>query len=88
MAGSVGHVHLENSGATAVVLAGGQGLRTTQPSLYDYQDADHARELLKRIWEVYGPYSATQLANMTHAPGTPWDRVSKRYGGKIPKRGL
>lgn len=57
------------------------------PSLKDTigQDVEFAEKLLKRIWEVYGEFSAVQLSNMTHAPGTPWDQVNKLYGGKIPK---
>jgi uncharacterized phage-associated protein len=41
--------------------------------------------LLKRIWRVYGGFTDVQLANMTHAPGTPWDQVNRMYNGNIPK---
>ena len=58
-----------------------------RPSLDDETgaDVDFAKKLLKRIWEVYGRYSAVQLSNMTHAPSTAWHRVYKFYGEKIPK---
>lgn len=29
-------------------------------------------ELLKKVWEVYGQYTAIQLSNMTHQKDTPW----------------
>ena len=29
-------------------------------------------ELIKRVWDVYKNFSATQLSRMTHEPGTPW----------------
>jgi uncharacterized phage-associated protein len=60
---------------------------TREPSIDDYE-ADSkvfAKELLERVWHVYSGYSATQLSNITHAPGTPWDQVNKRHKGKIPK---
>ncbi len=39
--------------------------------------------LLDKIWDVYGGYSAVQLSNATHLPGTPWETV---WGtGKAPK---
>jgi len=57
------------------------------PSLDDKKgpDVDFAKSLLKRIWEVYGRYSGVQLSNMTHAPGTAWNRVYKLYNENIPK---
>lgn len=57
------------------------------PSLTDSDagDRDFVKKLLNRVWEVYGGYSAVQLSNMTHATGTPWDKVSQKYGGHIPK---
>jgi len=66
---------------------GGLKVRVKAPSLAESVsvDKDLAELFLTRIWEVYGGYSASQLSNMTHAPGTPWDRVSKHYGGNIPK---
>ena len=35
-------------------------------------DKQFVRELLNEIWKVYGEFSAVQLSNLTHAPGTPW----------------
>lgn len=36
--------------------------------------------LLRKIWEVFGGYSGTELSDMTHAPGTPWYKARKAYG--------
>lgn len=35
-------------------------------------DDRELKEFLDKIWEVYSPYSAIQLSNATHQPGTPW----------------
>jgi uncharacterized phage-associated protein len=47
-------------------------------------DAEYTRKFLDRIWQIYGGYTAIQLSNMTHEPGTPWDAVRKEYEGAIP----
>jgi uncharacterized phage-associated protein len=33
---------------------------------------DAARMLIKRVWDIYGKYSAAQLSDMTHEPNSPW----------------
>ena len=39
------------------------------------------REIIKRVWDRYGKYSAFKLSDMTHMPGTPWfDTYFKRGG--------
>ncbi len=39
--------------------------------------------LLDRIWEVYGPLTAIQLSNMTHAENGPWKTaLTKRSPGE------
>jgi len=63
-----------------------EDFRYHAPSLEDNTDqAEFAHALLNRIWETYGGYSAIQLSNMTHAPGTPWRQVHDRYSGRIPR---
>ncbi len=37
--------------------------------------------LLKRIWEVYGKFSAAQLSRMTHAADSPWTEARKANPG-------
>lgn len=74
--------------AMEIVGEDGESMQLRCPHLEDNREAEDvgfAKELLKRIWEVYGRYSAVQLSNMTHAPGTAWDRVNKFYNGNIPK---
>jgi uncharacterized phage-associated protein len=64
----------------------GEDFRYCAPSLEgNTQQVDFARALLNRVWEIYGGYSAVQLSNMTHAPGTPWRQVHDRYRGRIPR---
>lgn len=36
--------------------------------------------LLGKIWEVFGIHSGTQLSEMTHATGTPWQTMRAQYG--------
>ena len=36
--------------------------------------------LLDKIWEVYGKYTAIQLSNATHEPGTPWRQTWEALG--------
>ena len=58
-----------------------------EPSIDDYEgdDKEFTKGFLKRVWQVYSGFSATQLSNMTHAPGTPWYQINKMYNGNIPK---
>jgi uncharacterized phage-associated protein len=48
-------------------------------------DVEFVKALLRRVWETYGNYSATQISNMTHVPDGPWAEVSRRFQGRIPK---
>ncbi len=48
--------------------------------IYQYMQAPdvtdpRARRLLKRVWEVYGGYSAVELSRMAHDPNGPWHRA-------------
>ncbi len=59
---------------------------TDSPSIDDDpRQAEFAKSLLNRIWEVYGGYTAAQLSNATHAVGTPWSLVYNKYQGQVPK---
>ena len=40
--------------------------------------ADYALGLLRRIWEVYGPYSPGQLSSLVREPGSPYSQVRLR----------
>jgi len=46
------------------------------------KENEQVKELVKRIWELYGSFSAVQLSNLTHDPKSPWsitaDRDKKR----------
>jgi uncharacterized phage-associated protein len=57
------------------------------PSLDDIpEQAAFTKAFLDRIWEIYGGYTAIQLSNETHQADSPWDTISKKYNGAIPKR--
>ena len=40
--------------------------------------------LVNKVWKVYGRYSSIQLANETHAGGTPWREIFDHFKGIIP----
>ncbi|MFO0851363.1 MAG: DUF4065 domain-containing protein [Gemmataceae bacterium] len=46
---------------------------------------DFMQKLMGKVWEIYRNYSAVQLSNETHKPGTPWDQIKARHGGRIPE---
>ena len=45
-------------------------------------DDVEAIKLIKRIWEVYGDYSAMKLSQMTHAKDSPWDKTYDAGSGR------
>lgn len=48
-------------------------------------DADtKAKTIIHDVWNKYRNYSAIQLSTKTHNPGTPWYRIVKQLGGKVP----
>lgn len=53
---------------------------TPEVPLGDAHEA--AREVLKRVWNVYKGRTALELSKMTHAPDAPWSQVTARSGGK------
>ncbi len=60
------------------------------PSLDDEPGlAPFTKQLLDKIWDTYGRYSAIQLSNMTHEPGSPWDQTVReckaRNAGQLLK---
>lgn len=60
----------------------GTKLSVVAPKLEDCDGPlDLTKQLLDRIWFIYGKYSAVQLSNATHAPGSPWDITWKRAAG-------
>ena len=47
----------------------------------EIQNSDmDTRQLLDRIWEVYGSYSGTQLSEICHSRGSPWDITRQKNG--------
>jgi len=54
-------------------------VRWEEPSLENSDNSGDekafAAALLRKMWERYGKFTAVQLSNMTHEPGTPWYQV-------------
>ncbi|MBL8002608.1 MAG: DUF4065 domain-containing protein [Flavobacteriales bacterium] len=53
------------------------------PTLNYHRDATLIR-FLDDIWVGYSHFSAIQLTNYSHLPGTPWNKLVKSLGGQIP----
>jgi uncharacterized phage-associated protein len=52
--------------------------------LGDSAEEQRVRQLLEWIWVEYGPKSAIQLSDETHAPGTPWRQIAEEHKFKVP----
>jgi uncharacterized phage-associated protein len=65
------------------------GLESIVPSIdsecTDTMEADNAKRVAKKVWDVYKVYSAERLSNMTHKTGTPWEVTVARFDGNPPK---
>lgn len=44
-----------------------------------FEKTEIVRQLIKKIWQVYGKYSGNQLSTMTHNPDTPWAKAREGY---------
>lgn len=45
------------------------------------------RDLLARVWEVYGDYTAAQLSGLTHAADSPWT-VTRENDSRVKYAGI
>jgi uncharacterized phage-associated protein len=74
----------------------GSVFRVTVPQIPKHQDPGVA-SLIGKVWATYKHFTAIQLSNMTHTPGSPWstarennqtfidDDVMKKYFSEIPR---
>lgn len=56
-------------------------LRPVTPTLDDDPDVarrEYAKQVLRRVWDVYGSWTAVQLSQLTHVPGGPWDLTRRQ----------
>lgn len=63
--------------------------QSNRPIIEDFECEDKdLRDFLEDIWKIFGKYSASELVNMSHAKGTPWQQVYSplERGTKIPKK--
>lgn len=47
-------------------------------------DSQNNSLLIDWIWQRYGGFSAAELSDQTHAPGTPWRTIAERYNFAVP----
>jgi uncharacterized phage-associated protein len=62
------------------------GARPVTPSLdaecvWD-TNADDAKTIIRRVWDVYGKWDGLQLSTLTHQAGTPWAQTRAKNPGK------
>ena len=65
--------------------ARGTKLSFTEPTIDSYPNTEaneFAKELVNQVWEVYGKFTAIQLSNMTHSPGSPWEQTRQLSEGR------
>lgn len=48
-------------------------------------DDEHTRSFIDWVWGRYGHLSGFALSDMTHKEGTPWSRVAKENGYRVPR---
>lgn len=41
-----------------------------------------AKNIIDRVWEVYGHYSGVRLSELTHRPGSPWFQARAMHPGQ------
>ena len=49
------------------------GFKWNIPCITD--NTGNVKNLLDKIWDVFGKYSGTQLSEMVHIPNTPWKKI-------------
>jgi uncharacterized phage-associated protein len=64
--------------AICVAYGPGNAITLETPEVPEGPDLD----VISTIWSTYGELSAIQLSNMTHAAGTPWEKVWNNNGGR------
>lgn len=64
----------------------GASLKVREISIDDYERIHSPLEtakFLESVWDRYGHFTAAQLSDITHQPGTPWSQVVEQMGGAI-----
>lgn len=59
---------------------GGEPVSRLIPGLPDESFDENEEAIITQVSEKYGVLSGGRLSAMTHAPGTPWHTIWKRYG--------
>ena len=67
------------SGRATDLTRAGDTFEWTTPHVRD--NDRNTRRLLDRIWEVYCNFTGFELSDITHAPGTPWEKTWENQEG-------
>jgi len=49
--------------------------KATLDSFPESEERQHAKEIVAKVLEIYGGYTAARLSNATHKNGSPWQQV-------------
>lgn len=56
-----------------------------QPADFLVADDSNPSKIVDWVWSRYGHFSAEQLSDMTHEPGTPWRNKVEACGYQVPR---
>jgi uncharacterized phage-associated protein len=78
----------EPIGTPAMDLGWSEGRPTYVVDQLDNSDRpeaeiNSARQVIGKVWELYGNYSSARLSNASHVTGGPWERVYKEGSKSI-----
>ncbi len=45
---------------------------------FEEPESEYVKQLLQRVWEIYGNMTGAQMSYLTHQPDTPWDCTWKK----------
>jgi uncharacterized phage-associated protein len=59
----------------AAVLRNGQWVPARLEDEGTPEEVATARQVIERVWQQYGSFTASDLTTLTHTEGSPWDRT-------------
>jgi uncharacterized phage-associated protein len=57
---------------------------TLESTCPNREEISRARQVIKKVWDLYKGYTSIRLSNATHAPDGPWAQVYKEGVRSIP----
>jgi uncharacterized phage-associated protein len=73
---------LKSHGRSSIKHIQKAGPFSTSPVVDETDEKIH--NLIDWVWDNYGVMDAFQLSDLTHQPNTPWEKVARNYGFRVP----